>query len=262
MQTIYITVQMTHDALTHIWYICDSWHNQDWLNKCRVEWPTADVHLAASVCLSVWEAVLANVGLLCQESRRAVRNLWKPLECYPWCCSSSGYTALYSSCGSFWSTWPFLINFCITFLNLHVGCACLSLDVFGLMCFFFLFFFLWMPAKWLYSQAQSTSFVQSETWMEKDWTETKQKLVFPTDWIVTTDHFQRDLWHWNVFILTKNLSTNILNQDSDHAKHTTWYYTQPHRDNQAINSTYCSTNIFFICFSFVFYDTNVRNALY
>ena len=139
MQTIYITVQMTHDALTHIWYICDSWHNQDWLNKCRVEWPTADVHLAASVCLSVWEAVLANVGLLCQESRRAVRNLWKPLECYPWCCSSSGYTALYSSCGSFWSTWPFLINFCITFLNLHVGCACLILDVFGLMCFVLFF---------------------------------------------------------------------------------------------------------------------------
>lgn len=53
MQTLYITVQMTHDALTHIRYICDSWHNLDWLDECRVEWLTADVRLAGSVCLSV-----------------------------------------------------------------------------------------------------------------------------------------------------------------------------------------------------------------
>lgn len=79
MQTLYITEQMTHDALTHIWYIRDSWHNLDWLDECRVEWLTADVRFAGSVCLSVWTAVSANAGLLCQESRRVIRiseSLW------------------------------------------------------------------------------------------------------------------------------------------------------------------------------------------
>lgn len=57
--TPYVTVQMTYDALTHIWYICYSWHNRDWLDECLLSgWEERFISEGPCLCwceqLTLW----------------------------------------------------------------------------------------------------------------------------------------------------------------------------------------------------------------